>query len=383
MSIIGLIFKELRHRWLNFALGVLGMVAIVALFVAYLGTAAAAQRETVRVTRDLGFNLRIIPKETDMDRFWALGYSELTLPEEAVRRLANHPKVFVSYNHLVATLQRRVAVESREILLTGLAPAITAPEQRNRPMGLAPKPGTVVVGYRVAERLGLKQGGPVTILGGSFVVDRCLAESGTEEDIRVYGALGDVQRLLGLAGKISEIQAIDCLCLTADQDPLRVLRAELERALPEAKVVQLRTLADTRAKQRQTAERYFAVMSPLLLVICAAWVALFATLNVRERRLEIGVLRALGHSSGRIAALFLGRAVLLGVLAAALGWALGTGLALRLGPDIFRVTASAIAADYGLLGKALLAAPLFAAVATAVPTMHAVTLDPAAILREA
>ena len=85
----------------------------------------------------------------------------------------------------------------------------------------------------------------------------------------------------------------------------------------------MRTIADARAKQRQTAERYFAFMSPLLLVVCAGWVCVLAVLNVRDRRSEIGLLRALGHGSARIAGLFLGRALLIGIVAAFV-WAFGT-----------------------------------------------------------
>ena len=382
MSILRLIGQEIRFRPLSFALSVAGVWATVTLFVAFLMTAEAARRETIRLTRDLGFNLRIIAREADLDRFWSLGYAEETLPDDAARRLAAEPRVFEAYNHLVATLQRRLAHEGREILVTGLAPAITAPEQRNRPMGYAPKPGTAIVGQRIAERLALKPGARLTLAGRPFTIERCLAESGTDEDIRVFLALVDAQQVLNLPGRISEIQAIDCLCLTADQEPLRLLRAELARALPEAKVVQLRTLADSRARQRQTADRYFARWSPFLLGVCAAWVALLAALNVRERRPELGVLHAIGQPAGRIAILFLGRALGVGLSAAVLGWATGTLLALRVGPDVFRVTAKSLAADPALLGYAVLLVPAFTALAAAIPAMSAATRDPAAILRE-
>ena len=381
MPTLSLILRELAHRKLNFLLSVTAVVATVALFVAFLTTAEAAKRETVRVTRDIGFNLRIIPKETDMDRFWATGYSEHTMPEETVGRFAKYDKVFLSFNHLVATLQRRFALGGKDVLLTGLATTITAPEQRGRPMGYEIKRGTVIAGHTVAQRLGLKKGGSLELGGKRFTVDRTLVESGTDDDIRVFGALADVQTVLGLEGRINEIKAIDCLCLTADQDPMKILRAELEKALPEAKVIQLRAIADARAKQRQTADRYFGFMSPFLLVVCAGWVGVLAVLNVRERRVEIGVLRALGHGSGRVAGLFLGKASLIGLIGGGAGWALGTWLALRFGPDIFRVTAKAIQAEPRLGLWAMLLAPALAAVASFIPTMLAVTVDPAETLR--
>ena len=104
-------------------------------------------------------------------------------------------------------------------------------------------------------------------------------------------------------------------------------------------------------------------------------------LNVRERRSEIGLWRALGRSSATIAALFLGRAMILGVMGAVAGFAAGTAMALHWGPKIFPVTAGALAPDYSLLGWALLLTPALAAVAAFLPAMMAVAQDPADSLR--
>ena len=382
MSILWLVLKELVHRKLNFLLSTLAMLTAVALFVSYFTTAEASRRETTRVTRDIGFNLRIIPKDTDMDQFWAAGFSDQTMPEDAMQRLAKYENVFVTYNHLVASLQQKYLLQGKEILLTGLAPTLTAPDQKKQPMGFAIKAGTVHAGYQVGQRLGLKKGGTLELGGKKFTIERCLAESGTDEDIRVFGLLSDVQRVLKMEGRINEIKAIDCLCLTADQDPLSVLRAELAKALPEAKVIQLRAIADARSKQRQMAEKYFAFITPILLIVCAAWICVLAVMNVRERKLEIGVLRALGCGSGRIAGLFLAKAVLIGLIAAVLGYGLGTALALTFGPEIFKVTAKAIQGEPRLLLWALVAAPSFAALASFIPAMLAVAQDPAVTLRE-
>jgi ABC-type lipoprotein release transport system permease subunit len=383
MSILRLILGELAHRQVNAWLSGLAVAVAVTLFVAFFTTAEASRRETTRLTRDLGFSLRIIPKETDLDRFWVTGFSDQTMPEETLARLARYPKVFLSYNHLVASLQRRVLVQDREVILTGLAPAVTAPAQQKQPMGYQIQPGTVILGDQVARRLGLKPGGHLELGGQPLRVERCLAESGTDDDIRVFGALADVQRVLGLPGRINEIKAIDCLCLTADQNPLAVLRAELEQALPEARVIQLRTLADARARQRQTTDRYFAFLLPLVLGTCALAVGLLAILNVRERKVEIGILRALGYGSPAIALLFLGKAVLLGWAGALIGYLLGSGMALVFGPNIFAITGQAIRPEPILLAGALVAAPIVAATASFIPAMLAVVQDPAVTLREA
>lgn len=382
MPVFRLVLRELAHRKLNALLSFLGIAAAVALFVAYFTTAEASYREITRLARDIGFNLRIIPKATDMERFWTTGFSDQTMPEDVIERLVKHDRDFLTFNHLVATLQARFRLGEREILLTGLAPAITAPAQRKQPMGFAIQAGTVVAGYHVAQQLGLEKGAALDLGTNRFVVAQCLAESGTDDDLRVFGLLSDVQRMLRLPGRINEIKAIDCLCLTSDQDPLTRLRAELAKAAPEAKVLQLRTIADARARQRQTATRHAAFLTPFLLGAAAAWIGVLAILNVRERKLEIGIFRALGHGSGRIAALFLGRAVLLGMAGAAAGYVLGSALAVHSGTEIFQVTAKSIHALPALLLWAALAAPAFAALATLVPAMIAVTQDPADTLRQ-
>jgi len=103
---------------------------------------------------------------------------------------------------------------------------------------------------------------------------------------------------------------------------------------------------------------------------------------VRERRAEIGILRAIGVSGPKVAALFLGKAVLLGLVGAVFGFALGTALALWAGPVMFEWMARRMAPDYALLVWSAIAAPLLAALASYIPAMVAVAQDPAVVLRE-
>lgn len=381
MPLLPTILRELRHHAFLTVLAVAGLTVAVALLTAVRLTSAAAERETRRVMRDLGFNLRIVARDTDPDRFWKLGYSDLTLPASTVEKLAAQHGIFVTFNHLTPTLERRFPIQGHEALLTGLGPAVVGPGEKKQPMGFVIAPGHLYLGALLARSLDVRRGGTVTLSGRSYTVDRVLAESGTDDDIRLFTALSDAQSLLSLPGQISEIKAVDCLCLTADQDPLSQLRKVLAEVLPEARVLQVRHLADARARQRQMSERYSAFAVPAALGAAALWIGLFMALNVRERRSEIGLWRALGRSSATIAALFLGRAMILGVMGAVAGFAAGTAMALHWGPKIFPVTAGALAPDYSLLGWALLLTPALAAVAAFLPAMMAVAQDPADSLR--
>ncbi|MCK5457488.1 MAG: hypothetical protein KAI45_10220, partial [Melioribacteraceae bacterium] len=117
-----LIIKEILSRKTNFFLGMFAVITTVALFVSFFTSSEASNRETIRLTRDMGFNLRIIPKETNMDDFWLTGFSNITMPEDYVLRF-NQFKDF-SYAHLTATLHKKVTWQNMNIILTGISPEI-------------------------------------------------------------------------------------------------------------------------------------------------------------------------------------------------------------------------------------------------------------------
>ena len=376
------ILREVGFRKLNALFSLLGLTLAVTIVAASQLLAEADERETRRVTRDMGFNLRLIPSKTDLGQFYRDGFSRHAMEATTLDRLATQLTNNVSFNHLVGSLRRDYTINGQNILLVGLSKTFVAPGQGKKPMGFEIKEGTIHIGSEIARWQELKKGDAMHVGVRRFTVANDPIETGTPDDITIFARLDDAQSILGLSGKINEIEAIDCLCLTADEDPLAILRKEIGGILPEVQVVHQRTLADARAKQRQTREKVNAVVLPSVLVAGAVWVALLAVLNVRDRRQEIGILRALGKGGGRIAGLFLGKAVLLGFVAAALGVALGTWVVLEFGPSLFPVTKKAIQASSTLAWQLLVATPVFAAFASFIPAMLAVSHDPAETLRE-
>jgi len=381
VTMLRLILREIKYRKMNFLLSLLAVVMAVALFVSFFTTGQASKRETIRLMRDMGFNLRIIPGGTDMNRFWTMGFSDRTMPEEYIYRLASQRNL--SYAHLTAILQRKVTWRGREAILTGISPEVSPPGRRKPPMSFTVGRGTVYVGFELARELGLERGDTVDIFGRPFTVERCLPESGSDDDIRIYEHLRDVQDLLGMAGRINEIRALECVCSTGDsgRSSLAVLREQLARLLPEARVIRIRSIATARERQRRMVERYLAFIMPVVLIVCIVWIGTLAMINVHERRREIGIMRALGYGSAEIASLFLGKAALVGALGAVLGFGLGTALSLLYGPDIFKVTANMVKPVYGLLGWSFIVGPALAALSSFIPAMFAVTQDPAITLR--
>ena len=129
-------------------------------------------------------------------------------------------------------------------------------------------------------------------------------------------------------------------------------------------------------------EGYLGLLVPIIIIASGASIGILSMLNVRERHNEVGILRAIGFGSSRIALLFLGRAVILGLLGAPLGFFLGGFVALEFGPEIFSLTAGAMRLNLVWLAWMVVLAPVFTAIAAFIPMVSAVTWDPVRALSD-
>ena len=207
MSIGKMIVKEIWHRKINFLLAVLAVTTAAAFFVAFRTAAKASERETARVMLSMGYNLHVIAKQASVDAFLLTGIPDKTMPETYLGALAAQQSI--SYNHVLATLDGKMAWRGVEIILTGVSPEVSPPSQKKPPMTFKIEPGTAYVGHRIAATLGIQKGDVIVLNDKELKVERCLAESGGTDDMRIQCSLGDAQAILGMPGQISQIKAVD------------------------------------------------------------------------------------------------------------------------------------------------------------------------------
>ena len=397
---------------------------------------AQLEDQTRQVMRDMGFNLSIVHRDADIIDFLSTGISTVDMPEEYVKKLAENPSLTM-VTHLVGTLRAEIEWEGRQVRLDGYLPEIPQSHkpatefakrwgQQRTPMGYDIEVGAVFLGYALGK--GHKEGETIEVLGKQFKIAKILPEKGSKEDASLAMHLSEAQTLLEKPGRVNQILALECRCAEADLPKIRAQLADalVEDGRPVTHVVRDVSKAVARARQRaavkeklqtivarqnrdlerrqkdleetathrekmqQDMETLAAVMTTLVVLAAAVWVGLLALVNVRERITEIGVFRALGKSSARIASLFLGKAVLLGVAGAVLGFLLGTAIGFVLGTRVTEWLGFEplyAAADYfqfpsQMLLFALIGAPLLSAVASYLPTLSAITQDPAVVLRD-
>lgn len=427
MNIRHLIVKEIRHRKLNFLLGVLATLIATASLIGSIVLLRAHDIRTGRILHQkeaelqarmdglqddtrkamliLGFNLVILPKEQNLADWHAQDYSDKYMPESYVDVLANSD--IMSIQHLLPSLQQKVLWPERRrtIILVGTRGEVPKRHgESKKPLQQAVPPGHITLGHGLHTSMNIRLNERVKLMGRTFVVNKCLEERGNKDDITAWIHLREAQDLLGKKGLINAILALECLCTG---NALPTIREEIAAILPGTQVIERESQALARAEARKRVAREAAtaiekekqgreilrrerqrtasVLLPVILLACALWVAFMGFVNVRSRREEIGVLRTVGLSSGNIFALFLGKHVFIGILGGAVGLILGVLLGLLVGGEEGRVplgTLGNISFWTGTAALAVIGAALLAVIAGWIPAVIASRQDPAEVLRE-
>jgi hypothetical protein len=426
MSIWRLVLREIGYRKLNAGLAVLAVALAVGCAV---GLASAlrfydehteqlltaredATKEEMRnleeqyrkITVNMGFNLTILARDQDLNEFHLNQAPSRTLPEEYGERLARARVVTV--NHLLPVLHERVEwPEQKGLIVHVVGTRGEIPiegHQEKKPIRDAVKRGTMVLGYELQKRLKVKAGDALTFRGEEFAVRKGDTPRGTAEDYTVWLHLEDAQTLLKKPKQINMILALECDC-TADR--LDKVKAEITKVLPDTQVVEKSAQAEARARARNQAratasaavehlrkdrdegrERWAGLVAAVVPVVLGAVTLLLGFLffsNVRDRRGEIGLLRAVGVSSWSVAVLVLGRSLLVGLLGALAGYILGAVAALLYAGVEIDAGSLLTVLDPAWAGAALAGAVVWCGLTSLLPALVAARQDPALVLCEA
>lgn len=430
MTLSHLIFREINYRKLNFALSVFAIAVAALAIVASdwivrrdaevtrqilaekiaeteaaidqklrVVTAAGADLEdTIRKQMvGLGFNVLILPENQDVSELHLSGSLSQTMPENYVARLAESK--IMTINHLLPTVMKQVKwpEQDLDVVLYGTRGEVPLMHRDlKKPILDAVAAGQMVVGHAIHQKLNLKVDQEVEFMGRTFKVSKLHPERGSSDDVTVWIDLTQAQELLGLQNLVHAILALECEC-TGDR--IAQIRAEIAGILPGTQVIerysQALARAEARTKAKQVAEESLAaekqageatlarevasrsqiqqqhrqlaqVILPLILILAASAVGLLAYINVRYRREEIGILRALGLRTRQILVVFLGKSFISGIIGGVVGVCLGIATGAFVGPLLDETSASVTAGlTQRIIGSSgflitLLATPLLA-----------------------
>jgi putative ABC transport system permease protein len=254
----------------------------------------------------------------------------------------------------------------------------------------------VLLGARLAAKLGRTQGQQIEIAGQAHRVAGILSTGGPEDD-QIVAPLALAQQILGKPGAVRRIY-VSAVTKPEDEfarrDPKSLSPAmydrwycspyaqsiafQLQEAIPHSHAEQIRQVAQNEGTVLSCIQGLMLLITLAALLASALAVSASMATAVIERRSEVGLMKALGAGNLAVAVLFFAEATLLALLAGAAGFAGGALLARQIGYSIF---ASQITVQPVLLPVILTIAVLVTFVGSAAAIRRAVRFDPVYALR--
>jgi putative ABC transport system permease protein len=273
-------------------------------------------------------------------------------------------------------------------------------------VGTASKPRISGVDPNAGEALSLewKQGGPATlrglsdgeaVLSDSYASDhglavgdrfRLLSQNGNRPSFRVAG---EFSSKLGLLGSIVVTQSVLARQFDQSQDQIDFVKTEpgadvaevqavltkvVETAFPIAEVLNQQELKESREEQIDGLVKLIYALLALAVLISLFGIANTLALSIRERRRELGMLRAIGMSRRQVRTMIRYEAVIIALIGAILGMILGVIFAALIAQPL-KDEGFALSYPVGSLVVVLILAALFGVLAAIPPARRASRLD--------
>jgi putative ABC transport system permease protein len=200
-----------------------------------------------------------------------------------------------------------------------------------------------------------------------------VVETGGPEDDQIFLALPRVQSLAALPGRVSII----LLRVTGSPDTVNQYLRSLQALLPDVDVRPIRQFTEGEAKIYSRISGLLTATVGIVLLLTALCVMAAMTNVAMERKMDVGLMKAIGGATRRVIRLFLAEAALLGLLGGLVGAAVGIFLSIGLGKAVFGVAARPRLIVYPVA----VALTVLVAILSAFPLRRLATLRPASVFR--
>ncbi len=248
--------------------------------------------------------------------------------------------------------------------------------------GAWPAAGQVLIGRDIATTTVLRVGSRVTLtVVGKDGKDHAVAfdvsgvlDTGDAEDGFVVMSPADLGTLVGTERGADLLE----YSLTLDAGGLDAVASRINDAGLDVAASPVKRLARSETTVLNTLNSLLGWVTAIVLVLVMITVATTMMAVVTERRVEIGLKKALGADERSIAADFLGEGLLLGAAGGLLGGVLGLGFAELVSVQVF---GRSVGADWWLVAAAVGVSVVISGVACLLPVRRAMTVEPVIVLR--
>jgi len=421
-----LVYESFRHQARRKVLAGVAITLGVAVATAMIAVATDIGDKMNRELRSYGANLIVTPQEDTLDV--EVGGINLKPPSDgAFLNEADLPKIRGTFWHnnivgfspmlpvtvkvgddtkdvtLVGTYFNKPLHFGKEDFTTGVR--ITHPwwkvscgDGKESPTCVWPADDSqnVLLGERLAATLGKKPGDTVEVADRQLNISGILS-TGAAEDDQIVAPLALAQQILGKPGAVRRVYVS---ALTKPQDALAIqdpktmspevrdrwycspyvqsIAYQLQEVIPHSHAEQIRQVAQNEGSVLSRINGLMLLVTLAALFASALAVSAAMATTIFERRVEVGLMKALGASSVAVSAIFFAEALLLALAGGLAGFSAGALLARQIGRSIFN---SQISIEPVLFPIILTIAVIVTFAGSAAAIRRAVNFDPVFALR--
>jgi putative ABC transport system permease protein len=211
----------------------------------------------------------------------------------------------------------------------------------------------VLLGERLATKLNQKPGDTLDVSGRQLTISGILSTGGAEDD-QIVAPLALAQQILGKPGAVRRVYVS---ALTKPQDALAIrdpktmtpevydrwycspyvqsIAYQLQEVIPHSHAEQIRQVAQNEGTVLSRIKGLMLLVTLAALFASALAVSAAMATAIYERRVEIGLMKALGAGDLVVSAIFFAEALLLALVGGIAGFSAGALLARQIGRSIF------------------------------------------------
>lgn len=346
---------------------------------ALLNLQVDAKRRLTTEFRAFGPNVLIVPKSPT-------GASSGTLPESTIHSVpVNLPSGRVAVSsafYMIASVSLPKSGRSLNAVVSGSDPfgfvsSHSFLKLGSTEQGLAPSSeDACVAGAKFAQQVDAQQGTELLLVNGEHR-ESCrvasIRQTGGPEDDRVEIGLRAAQRLANLPDRISMVE----LTVPGTPGEIQNYINDLQKQVSDAEVRPIRQFTEGEAKIYNRISGLLTATVGIVLLLTALCVMAAMTNVAIERKMDVGLMKAIGGATRRVVRLFLAEAALLGLVGGLIGAGLGILLSIGLGKAVFGVAARPRLIVYPVaVGLTMLVAIL-----SAFPLRRLASIRPASVFR--
>jgi putative ABC transport system permease protein len=254
----------------------------------------------------------------------------------------------------------------------------------------------ILLGERVAASLGKKEGDSLQVSGLQLPISGILSTGGVEDD-QIVAPLAVAQQILGKPGVVRRVY-VSAITKPADalssRDPntmtpevrdrwycspyVQSIAFQLQEVIPHSHAEQIRQVAQNEGTVLSRIKGLMLLITFAALFASALAVSAAMATAIYERRVEVGLMKALGAGNLAVSAIFFAEALLLALVGGIAGFSAGALLAHQIGRSIF---SSQISIEPVLFPIILTIAVFVTFAGSAAAIRRAIKFDPVFALR--